>query len=327
MNLDGIDKRLLNLVQAEFPLTSQPYDDLALRLGIDRDEVIRRIEQLKVKGIIRQISPVLDSRRLGYQTTLVAIRMNEDKLERAERLIVEHPGVSHGYERNHEFNVWITLATPPEASIEAELQKLDSLIEADVIFSLPAVKMFKIGAYFDMGGDGEVSTSIGVQTSGELPQKAALSRTDRLVISELQRDLPLIPAPFSDMAERLDMDVEDFLAHCQSLRRRGVMRRFGAAVNHRRAGFKANAMACWAVPSDTVNIAGQKLAAFREVSHCYERKTNPLWQYNLFAMIHGHSREICQEIADTVSRNTGLTEYVLLYSTKEFKKTRIKYLV
>ncbi len=327
MNLDGIDRRLLNIVQVEFPLTSQPYDDLGLRLGIDRDEVMRRIEQLKVKGIIRQISPVLDSRRLGYQTTLVAIRMNEDKLERAERLIAEHPGVSHGYERNHEFNIWITLATPPEANMEAELQKLGSLIEADAIFSLPAVKMFKIGAYFDMGGNGAVSTGIGVQTSGALPQEAALSRTDRLVISELQRDLPLVPAPFSTMAARLDMGVGDFLAHCQSLRRRGVMRRFGAAVNHRRAGFKANAMACWAVPPDTVDIAGQKLAAFREVSHCYERKTDSHWRYNLFAVIHGHGREACQEIACKMADETGLRDYILLFSTKEFKKVRIKYLI
>ena len=76
-----------------------------------------------------------------------------------------------------------------------------------------------------------------------------------------------------------------------------------------------------------LEIIGRKLASLPEVSHCYERKTNPLWQYNLFAMIHSHTREACQEIASKVSRETSLTDYVLLFSTKEFKKVRNKYLV
>jgi DNA-binding Lrp family transcriptional regulator len=105
------------------------------------------------------------------------------------------------------------------------------------------------------------------------------------------------------------------------------MRRFGAAVNHRKAGFAANAMTCWAAPPEKVVAAGQKLASWREVSHCYERKTNPLWRYNLFAMIHAHTEEACREIAAKVSAQTGLTDYVMLFSTREFKKTRVKYLV
>ena len=98
-------------------------------------------------------------------------------------------------------------------------------------------------------------------------------------------------------------------------------------INHRRVGFKANAMTCWVAPPEKVEAAGQKLASLREVTHCYERKTNPFWQYNLFAMIHGHSRKECLEVANKVSTETGLINRVLLFSTKEFKKVRIKYLV
>lgn len=327
MNLDSIDKKLLNLVQAEFPLTREPYADLGLQLGIDRDEVIHRIEQLKAKGVIRQISPVLDARSLGYQTTLVAMRVAESQLDGAEQLIVKHPGVSHGYERDHYFNLWFTLAIPAGVDIESELEQLTSPIGAEATLALPAVKVFKIGAYFDMAGDGQVTAGAVAQHSRILPQQVKLSPTDRLVINELQQDLPLVPAPFTAMAARLSMDVEHFLAWCQSLLRRGIMRRFGASINHIRAGFKANAMACWVAPPDTVEIVGRKLALLPEVSHCYERKTNPLWQYNLFAMIHGHTRQTCQEIANQVSREVGVTDYVLLFSTKEFKKTRTKYLV
>ena len=112
-----------------------------------------------------------------------------------------------------------------------------------------------------------------------------------------QQDLPLSSAPFAEIARKAGIDEEILLAQCRSLLQRGIMRRYGAAVNHRRVGFTATAMACWAVPAGKVAAAGEKLASLREVSHCYERKTRPEWRYNLFAMIHGQQRERCDEIA------------------------------
>ncbi len=327
MYRDSIDRRLLNLVQAEFPLTREPYADLGLRLGIDGDEVTQRIEQLKAKGIIRQIGPVLDARRLGYQTTLVAMRVVESQLDKAERLIVEHPGVSHGYQRDHHFNLWFTLAVPPAADINTEVQQLTGPIEAEAVFALPAVKVFKIGAYFDVTGNGQRTTSIPRQPGRVLPDKVELSWTDRWVINELQQDLALVPIPFATLAARSGMDEDYFLAQCRSLLQRGIIRRFGAAVNHRKAGFKANAMTCWVAPPDTVDAAGRELASLPEVSHCYERKTNPLWQYNLFAMVHSDTREACQDLVNKISRRIGLTDCILLFSTRELKKTRVKYVV
>ncbi len=326
MYLDGINRKLLNLMQAEFPLTKEPYSELGLKLGIDSDEVIHRIDQLKAKDVIRRISPILDARRLGYQTTLVAMRIAEGQLDKAKQVIIGHPGVSHGYERDHAFNIWITLAISQKSDIEAELKQLASAVGAEAIIALPAIKLFKLRVYFDMDGDNQSEADTGTETS-LLPEMAELSQTDRLVINELQQDLCLVPTPFTTLAAQLGMNEEYFLAQCQSLLQRGIMRRFGASVNHRRAGFTANAMTCWVAPPDTVDVAGRKLASLREVSHCYERKTHPMWPYNLFAMIHGHSRGVCREVADKVSRETGIRDYVLLYSTREFKKVRIKYLV
>jgi len=310
MSLSKVESKLLELIQAEFPLSGEPYAELGRRLGISQDEVIAHIRQLRAKGIVREIGPVLDSRRLGYQTTLVAMKVSKDYLEKASKTINEHPGVSHGYEREHRFNLWFTLSLPPEADLETELGRLSQAIGAETAFSLPVLKQFKIGTHLGGGG---------------LPQPAKLSATERLIINELQPDLPLVSAPFSEMAARLNMDVAEFLARCQSLLPRGIMRRFGASVNHREVGLKANAMACWVAPPQMVDVAAQKLAQLSEVSHCYERKTNPLWRYNLFAMIHGHTRETCQEIADRVSGETGLKDYVLLFSTRELKKKRVKY--
>jgi len=325
MHLDSTDRELLDLVQAEFPLASEPYSDLGLRLGTDKDAIMGRIARLKAEGIIRQIGPVLDARSLGYHTTLVAMRVTEDQVEAAERLIAAYPGVSHGYEREHHFNLWFTFAAQGGADMEAELQQLTGPIEAEAVFSLPAKRVFKIGAYFDMGADGQRSPV--TRSVGGFTQPAELSPVERSVLNELQQELPLVPRPFTDMAARLGMNVDDFLAQCRSLQKRGIIRRFGASIDHHKVGFKANAMTCWATPPDMVEAAGRKLASLREVSHCYERQTNHLWHYNLFAMIHGHTREECQAIASQVSLETGLRDYAMLFSTREFKKTRIRYLV
>lgn len=308
-------------------MTNEPYSALGQRLGIDGSEVIPRIKRLKEEGIIRQIGPILEARRLGYQSTLVAMTVEVSELDRAEQLISQHPGVSHGYERNHHFNLWFTLAVPPESDIMTELKLLTSSFKAKVVFTLPAVKVFKIGAYFNMDGGGLPMADTMTQSDSVLLQEAELAQTDRLVINELQQDLPLVTMPFDTMAVRLGMNEEHFLMQCQSLLQRGIIRRFSASINHNRAGFKANAMVCWIVPPDSVDVAGRQLASLPEVSHCYERKTNPLWQYNLFAMVHSHTREVCYEIVSEVSHRIGFIDYILLFSTKEFKKTRIKYLV
>ena len=325
MYLDSIDKRLLHLVQAEFPLTTQPYAAIGLRRGLDESEVIHRLAQLKAKGLLRHIGPVLEARSLGYETMLVAARVAEAQLEKAEQVIAEHPGVSHGYERDNDFNVWFTLALPSGVKIEAELERLASATRAEAMFSLAAIRVYRIGTFFDLGGD--VQGVPAVHPKGDLGGHVELAPTERALLNELQQDLPFTPTPFNAMAAKTGMDVEHFLALCQSLTKRGVIRRFGASINHRQAGFRANAMACWVAPPTAVDTIGCRLASVREVSHCYERKTNALWPYNLFAMIHGHTTEGCEEIARQIASETGLDNYVLLFSTKEFKKARVKYLV
>lgn len=324
MNLDSVSRKLADLLQAQFPLTRHPYADIGSDMGISEQEVIALIGQLKAEGIIRQIGPVLDARNLGYQTTLVAMRVAENQMDRAAQVIGDHPGISHGYERDHYFNFWFTLAVPAAGETETELSALTEMIKAETCFALPSVRLFKLRALFSMGKDGQ-NEDTDSHPTGLGEQKAELSAADRMVINALQQDLPLVPQPFAPMSVRAGMNEDKFLSLCQSLITRGIMRRFGAAVNHRKAGFTANAMTCWAAPPDKVEAAGQKLAQERQVSHCYERKTNPLWKYNLFAMIHGHTVAACQEIADRVSSETGLTDCIMLLSTREFKKTRIKY--
>ncbi|MFA5079103.1 MAG: Lrp/AsnC family transcriptional regulator, partial [Dehalococcoidia bacterium] len=109
--------------------------------------------------------------------------------------------------------------------------------------------------------------------------------------------------------------------------KRGIIRRYGASINHRNAGFRANAMTCWKVPAGSVQKIGRLLAGDRHVSHCYERAVTGSWRYNLFAMVHSRDRNTCLEIIDKMAARTGLTDRVVLFSIKEFKKTRIIYRV
>ncbi len=199
IGLDDIDRKLIGRLQAAFPLTREPYADLGLELGIDGDEVIHRIEGLKARGIVRQISPVLDARRLGYQSTLVAMKVAGDHLPRAEEIIREHPGVSHGYERDHDFNIWITLSVSPEIDIDTEVQKLAASVGAQTAISLPALKVFKLRTYFGADNGDNPDESNDVET-GILSPRAELSPQDRLIINELQQDLPLMPVAFTPLA-------------------------------------------------------------------------------------------------------------------------------
>ena len=324
--IDDIDKKLVSLIQREFPLTVEPFSALGERVGINGEQVIQRIARLKKDGIVRLIGPVFDARKLGYQSTLVAMKVAESRLEKAAEIIAKHPWISHAYQRNYPFNLWFTLAQNSDVDIQAELERLRCLIGAEAVIDLPALKVFKIGAYFDMYEDSSLSNA-GIDYSRRLSTAVSLSEDERDLINRVERDMPLIKRPFDEKSAELGLQVNQFLDRLGSLKERGVMRRFGAAINHNSAGFRANGMACWVASQDILETAGQRLAAIPQVSHCYERKTNPLWPYNLFAMIHGHAREVCQGIVNQVSGEFDIEESVLLFSTREFKKIRVNYTV
>jgi len=321
MHFDATDKKLISLLQRDFPLTRQPFEGLGLRLGIGGEETIGRIRRFKEDGIVRQIGPVLEARKLGCYTTLVAFKVAAENLEKAAAAIRSHPGVSHGYLRQHDLNVWITLSTSSAATMHIELRRLRAEMSAEAMAELPVVKLYKIGFYLDLEESGQPPPD----SSGISYRKAKITPPERAALNELQQDLPLVDRPFDVMSKKIGMPVEDFLACCRSLKRRGVMRRFGAAINHRRAGYKANAMTCWVVPPDVIDAAGARLAACREVSHCYQRKTGSNWRYNLFAMIHGRREDDCFRVADAVTEELGLPKYSALFSIKELKKERVRH--
>jgi DNA-binding Lrp family transcriptional regulator len=152
-----------------------------------------------------------------------------------------------------------------------------------------------------------------------------IDSVDKKVISLIQGDLPLNPEPFAVMAEQIGISEEEFLQRISDLKKRGVIRRFGATLRHQEAGFSSNAMVAWAVPDARIEKTGKVLARFREVTHCYQRKPQKDWQYNLYTMIHGSNPNECYRIAESMSRAVKIEDYLLLFSEKEFKKTSMEY--
>jgi DNA-binding Lrp family transcriptional regulator len=148
---------------------------------------------------------------------------------------------------------------------------------------------------------------------------------EKEIIRHLQGDLPLTATPFAEVASNIGIGEEELIERIKGLKERGMLRRFGATLNHRQAGLKANAMVAWHVPEERVGEIGPLMASVRDVSHCYERRTNNKWKYNLFTMVHGRSKKHCREVVGIISEMTGIKDYVVLFTMREFKKTSPEY--
>ena len=331
--MDLTDRKLLNLVQAVFPLVDRPYLKLAEELGVSEQDVLGRLAELKRTNVLRQISAIFDTRRLGYKTTLAAMAYDPDKLHQAALHINQHPGVSHNYAREGSYyNLWFTVAVPPDVDLEATVEKMARDTGALTARVMPTIRFFKIGVNFDMVSQKGSSFNFNPDGGDNAPTKdwnkpVPVSEADKRAIRELQEDLPLESQPFAAMAERLGMDTAELFALAAEFEERKIMRRFSAVLHHRRSGFRANAMIVWKVPSERSQEVGSIMAQHGAVTHCYERPTFPDWPYTHFTMIHATSQEVCEEIAQEISEATGITDRMLLYSTREYKKTRVRYFV
>jgi DNA-binding Lrp family transcriptional regulator len=152
-----------------------------------------------------------------------------------------------------------------------------------------------------------------------------LTEIEKEIIAAVQGDLPIVPCPYRDLAAQVGISEAAFMETLQQLCDRGVIRRFGATLRHQRSGFEANVMVAWVVDEDRIEEVGRKMAAFKQVSHCYRRDPNGDWPYNLYTMVHAVDRPTCREIARKMSASTGVGDYALLFSQKELKKTSMTY--
>jgi len=324
-----MDRKILDRIQASVPLVDRPFAVIGEELGIDEGEVIGRIKGLKEgsRRAIRQISAIFDSRSLGYESTLVAAKVEPGHLEAAAAVINQHPGVSHNYQRNHAYNLWYTLAVGPDSrlGLGGTLEVLHRQSGAIATHLLPATKMFKIGVKFDLAGEGELAGRGETTAVAERQPLVALTEADKTLIRVLQQDMEIVPQPFECWAAQAGLGVREMLARAAGFQADGRMRRFSAVLRHRDIGFSANGMGVWVVPAGREEAFGDVAASFAAVSHCYQRPTFADWPYNLFTMVHAGDQSQCAEVLAEIARATGISEYGVLYSSREFKKKRVQY--
>jgi len=314
---------LLYQMQNAFPLTQRPFEEIAKVLGSTEKEVLETVQRLKEEKIIRQTSAIFDTKRLGYQSSLVAFKVDADKVDEAAEIINAHPGVSHNYLRNHDYNIWFTMAVEPDSrfGLEKTIDILKEQTGAEDAIVLPTLKMFKISVKMDTTGKRAKKEKVKRAAHKEI----ALTDEHIAVIKALQKDIEVVSEPFKQITEELGMRYERLFEIAHELKDAGVMRRFATILNHRRAGFGANAMSVWAVPEEKGEEIGRQLAEFSAVSHCYLRPSYPNWPYNLFAMVHAKTQDECDTLIAEMAEETGMKEYGKLYSTVEFKKQRLVY--
>jgi DNA-binding Lrp family transcriptional regulator len=206
-------------------------------------------------------------------------------------------------------------------SLEAHVDRLHELTGAETTRSLPTLKMFKIEVRLDM----ETGVS---NADGPAPPKVEippLTDEDIQAIRALQRDMPLVSQPFAAEASEVGMSEEALLSFAHKFVADGRMRRCAAILAHRRAGFLANGMGVWKMDESDAESLGYRIAAFPQVTHCYQRPTYEDWPYRVFSMVHARTEEKVREVIADISNETGLPEYDILFSTREFKKTRVPY--
>ena len=327
VKLSDLDRKLLDLMQGSFPIAARPYEAVALEAGISEDEVLASIERLLKDRIIRQVTPIYDTRALGYGSMLVAAKVDPEHPWRAAKIVNSHPGVSHNYLRNHDFNMWFTLAVEQDSKLglQGTLDVLQELTGAESIRQLPTLKLFKIRMDLEMSGDTDTLSKRGVVEEPVDLQAQDYDDFDRAVIRATQGNLPVVSEPWVGAAEELGISVDELLAHLEAMKQRGLLRRVAGILYHRRAGFSANGMGVWQVPADKIAEIGPQMAAYRGISHCYERPTYADWPYQIFTMAHGRSKEECDAILDAIANEFPIEDRATLYSSTEFKKIRLLY--
>ena len=328
--LADVERELLNAVQWDFPLVARPYAALGERLGLSEADTREHIAHVKQLGVLRQLSAIFDTRALGYGSSLVAAQVDPDRVDEAAAVISGHPGVSHNYKRNHRYNLWYTVAVPPGDSLDEHVDVLHRASGATITRPLPTLQLYKIGVKLDMTGNTAADAKAEV-LEHERPERREhmdapeLTDLEQRAIRVVQDDLALVERPFAVYGEQIGCDEATVLELLERFKTRKLMRRFAAVMNHRTAGFKANAMGVWAVPEDRLDDVGPQMAGFALVSHCYRRPVYDDWPYSVFTMVHGKNAKECEATIAAVHDETGIDEYALLWSVKEYKKTRVRY--
>ena len=341
--LDTIDTALVDALQDGIEPVGRPFAALATRLGIAERDLVDRVGRLLGDGALSRFGPMFDAAQMGGALTLAALAVPPERFDAVCEQVNAHPEVAHNYARTHRFNMWFVVAAETPARLAAVLDAIAAETGLAVL-DAPKLDEYYVGLRLDMarGTATRLHAASAQQPqaartapengapagAGRAPAAAApLDDADRAIVLATQAGLPLDERPFAVLAERVGLAEPALLARVQRMLAAGTIRRIAAVPNHYRLGFTANGMTVWDVDDAAIGELGPRVGALPFVTHCYRRpRQRPDWPYNLFAMIHGRSRdEVEQRRAETAARLGGAARaHDVLYSTRVLKKTGLR---
>lgn len=316
---------LLNAYQRDFPLEPEPFAEISARQGKSAGEVLECFRRAQESGLLSRIGPVFAPGRAGA-STLAALAVPPQDLERVAEIVSAYPEVNHNYAREHRYNLWFVVTAAEAAALARVLDELRRQTGLPLL-DLPMIEGYHIDLGFDLA---EAGVKRRLVVDGVPGRPDPLDTPARALLGALQAGLPLVPRPFELIAARLGSTEQAVLAQLRAWLANGLIKRFGVVVRHHELGFAANAMVVWNVADGEAGERGRALATLPWVTLCYRRPRRlPDWPYNLFSMIHGRDRATVLAQVEEAAQSCGLAanERAVLFSTRRFKQRGAYYQV
>ena len=318
---DEEQNRLARTIQKSVPLVPRPYRALGEKLGLDEAQVVDQVGRwLESDGNLREISAVLEGSAFGNDSALVAGKVPEERIEEVASIINEHPTVTHNYRREHDYNLWFTISTPPGMSMDRTLDILAERTGVDGYYPLRRTETYKIGVNFDL--ESRKNTTEVKELSA--PEIREPSEREKAMYRALQTPLSAVSRPFDKLTDYQPFDTDELLDFARAELGESI-RRYVGTMRHRRIGVRGNGMTVWNVDPDRLTEVGMQMAHAPEVSHCYARNAIPGFPWTLYTMIHGPDADAVKGVVDRLGAENQVDDYLILFSTHEYKKCRLRY--
>ena len=326
-NADSREARLLNEYQRGFPVASEPYAVIARELGADESWVRATLARWIGDGTVSRVGAVFRPGAIGV-STLAALAVPGEDLERVAAIVSARREVNHNYEREHRYNLWFVATAADRETLDGALRSI-ARDTGHAPISLPLVADYWIDLGFDLTGADATPRAPRQPKRSDGTPALALSAAGRGLVAALEDGLPLVAAPYAAIARKAGISESGALEQLADWLDRGIVKRLGVIVRHRALGYTANAMCVWDVPDEDADALGMGLAREPGVTLCYRRRrAGPAWRHNLFCMLHGRDRATVEARRVEIAVSQGLDQFpsAVLFSRRAFKQCGARYM-
>ncbi|MFA6601122.1 MAG: hypothetical protein WC352_00680 [Candidatus Omnitrophota bacterium] len=308
--MDDIEKQLLVFLQHGIPVEKRPFEAMAGRFGMDAAEILLRIGRLKGLGKLSGLRAIFDGKKLGYQSTLVAMKTDGEDIETRSAFLERHPGVHGLHMREHDYNLWFTLSVPGEEDLAGHVARLQEQFQCPRVLLLPAVRVFKPAQ--DGGPQGYCE---------DFRWRAEEIR----IIRKLQEPFPLTDEPFHALASDLDMPAEEVMSTVRSLISKGALRAIRAVAEQLRAHEPQSLMVVWNIPEEKLLRSGERAAQSSFVKHCSARRAYSDFPYSLYLTLDCGGAEEAAVMTREIEDRIGSWPRAVLRVLRTFPRKRVVY--